>query len=201
MPQDLYDLLGVRRDADPETIKQAFRARSRRLHPDVCCEPDADARFSELSAAYAILSRAESRRLYDSIGWQGRLPTKVVANLEVDPYEAHVGASRRVQVGEERPCEACEGAGRRKVVLQRAFGRLLSLQDCEACHGTGKAREARAVDVPVPRRARDLDRVPLGPDEVAVVKIVPPRDRPAVRAAAFLGLLAALAFLVFLLSV
>lgn len=128
------------------------------------------------------------------------MPTKVVADLEVDPYEAHVGATRRVDVGAERPCQACEGSGRRKVVLEREFGRLLSVEDCAECGGTGVAKEARAVNVAVPPGARDLDRIPLGPDEVAVVKIVPPRVRPAVRAAALLVLLGAVGFLLFLLA-
>lgn len=200
MPQELYDLLGVRRDADTDAIKQAYRARSRALHPDVSADPDAEARFSELSEAYAVLSRAESRRLYDRFGWRARVPTKVVADLEVDPYEAHVGATRRVDVGAEHPCEACEGSGRRKVVLEREFGRLLSLEDCAACSGTGVAKEARALDVAVPPGAKDLDGIPLGPDEVAVVRIVPPRDRPAVRAAALVVLLVAVGFLLFLLA-
>jgi DnaJ-class molecular chaperone len=200
MPQDLYDLLGVPRDADTDAIKHAYRARSRALHPDVSTDPDADARFSELSEAYSVLSRPESRRLYDRFGWRGKVPTKVVADVEVDPYEAHVGATRRVDLRADHPCEACEGSGRRKVVLRREFGRLLSFEDCTACSGTGVAKEARALDVAVPPGAKDRDRVPLGPDEVAIVKIVPPRDRAAVRAAALVALFVAVGFLLFLLT-
>jgi DnaJ-class molecular chaperone len=193
-------LLGVRRDADADAIRQAYRARSRALHPDVSADPEADARFSELSEAYAVLSRPESRRLYDRFGWRGRMPTKVVADLEVDPYEAYLGATLHVDVGEEHRCAACEGSGRTKVVLEREFGRLFSFVDCGACGGRGATKEVRGLDVAVPPGARDLDRVPLGPDEVAVVKIVPPRDRPAVRAAALLLLLGAVGFLLFLLT-
>jgi DnaJ-class molecular chaperone len=200
MPQDLYDLLGVPRDADAGAIKQAYRARSRTLHPDVCADPDAEARFSALSEAYSVLSRSESRRLYDRFGWRRRVPTKVVADLEVDAYEAHVGAKRRVDLGADHPCEACEGSGRRKVVLQREFGRLMSFEDCVACSGTGVGRELRAFAVAVPPGAKDRDHVPLGPDEVAIVRIVPARDRPAVRAAALVVLLVAVGFLLFLLT-
>ena len=31
---------------------------------------------------------------------------------ELDAYEAHLGATRRVELGEERPCDTCEGSGR-----------------------------------------------------------------------------------------
>jgi molecular chaperone DnaJ len=237
MAADHYEVLGVQPDADPAAIKHAFRARSRALHPDVSGDPEADARFRELSEAYAVLSRPESRRLYDRFGWRGRgrvferrparayhsdkrrllqdleslivsaaggRPerelTRVVATLEVDAYEAHFGATRRVELDEERPCDTCDGSGKRKAVAHRESGRFLSFDDCGECGGTGVAGKRRRVEVPVPPRARDSDVVPIGPDEVAIVRIVPPRDRPPVRAAAVLGLLGALGFLLFLLA-
>lgn len=237
MARDYYEVLGVRRDADPEAIKHAYRALSRVHHPDVSADPEADERFHELSEAYSVLSRTESRRLYDRFGWRGkgrgferrpvrvyhadkrgllqdleslivsaaggrpsREPARVVADLELDAYEAHIGATRRVEVGEARQCEACEGSGRRKLVAQCDSARFLSFDECEECGGTGMAEERRAVDVPVPPRARDLDPVRVGPEEVAIVRIVPPRERPAVRAAALAGLLLALGFLLFLLA-
>ena len=58
----------------------------------------------------------------------------------------------------------------------------------------------RLVEVPVPQGVRDFDRIPVGPDQVAVVRIVPARDRLAVRVAALVGLLSALGFLLLLLS-
>src|SRR5687767_7918823 len=72
MARDYYEVIGVRRDADENEIKRAFRARSRALHPDVSGDPDAESRFRELSEAYAVLSHTESRRLYDRFGWRGR---------------------------------------------------------------------------------------------------------------------------------
>lgn len=237
MAADYYEVLGVRRDADPAAIKHAYRASSRALHPDVSGDPEADVRFRELSEAYAVLSRPESRRLYDRLGWRGRgrgferrparayhsdkrrllqdleslivsaaggrperEPTRVVATLEVDAYEAHLGATRRVELDEERPCDTCEGSGKRKAVAHRESGRFLSFDDCGECGGTGVAGERRRVEVAVPPRTRDSDVVRIGPDEVAIVKIVPPRDRAAVRAAALLGLFGALCFLLFLLA-
>jgi hypothetical protein len=56
------------------------------------------------------------------------------------------------------------------------------------------------VEVPVPRGARDFDRIPISADQVALVRIVPARDGLAVRAAALVGLLCALGFLLFLLA-
>ena len=43
--RDYYEVLGVSRDADTKTIKNAFRQLARRYHPDISSEPDAEQRF------------------------------------------------------------------------------------------------------------------------------------------------------------
>jgi molecular chaperone DnaJ len=69
--RDYYDLLGVARDADEGEIKKAFRALARELHPDVSDADDADARFREVVEAYEVLSKSETRELYDRYGHAG----------------------------------------------------------------------------------------------------------------------------------
>lgn len=70
--RDYYEVLGVRRDADDDEIKKAFRRRARELHPDVNPEdPDAEARFKEAAEAYEVLSNPETRQTYDRFGHEG----------------------------------------------------------------------------------------------------------------------------------
>src|SRR4051812_5138997 len=69
--RDYYELLGVGRDADEQTLKKAFRRLARQLHPDVSTEPDAEARFREVTEAYEVLSNSETRALYDRYGHAG----------------------------------------------------------------------------------------------------------------------------------
>jgi molecular chaperone DnaJ len=65
---DLYALLGVPRDADPETIKKTYRRLARQLHPDVNPDPQTQERFKEISRAYEILSDPQKRAVYDRGG-------------------------------------------------------------------------------------------------------------------------------------
>ena len=65
MSQDLYELLGISRDADGDTIKRAYRKLARQLHPDVNPDPATQERFKEVSHAYEVLSDPHKRRQYD----------------------------------------------------------------------------------------------------------------------------------------
>ncbi len=69
--RDYYDVLGVGRGAAEKEIKSAFRGLARELHPDVSGEPDAEERFREVVEAYEVLSKPETRDLYDRFGHEG----------------------------------------------------------------------------------------------------------------------------------
>jgi len=67
--RDLYEVLGVARDADEATLKKAYRKLARQYHPDVNPgDAGAEERFKEVSEAYAVLSDPEKKRNYDEFG-------------------------------------------------------------------------------------------------------------------------------------
>jgi len=69
--RDYYEVLGVARSAGDGEIKKAFRRLARDLHPDVSDHPDAEERFREAAEAYEVLSKRETRDLYDRYGHDG----------------------------------------------------------------------------------------------------------------------------------
>jgi molecular chaperone DnaJ len=66
---NLYDTLGVAKNASAEEIKKAYRKLAREHHPDANQgDAAAEARFKEIQGAYDVLSDAEKRKAYDAYG-------------------------------------------------------------------------------------------------------------------------------------
>jgi DnaJ-class molecular chaperone len=65
--RDPYKILGVKRDADADEIKAAWRNMAKAVHPDHNQgDPTATARFAEIGRAYETLKDPKKRNLFDS---------------------------------------------------------------------------------------------------------------------------------------
>ena len=65
--KDLYEILGVAKDATLKEIKAAYYRLAKIYHPDTGDAGDAE-KFTELSAAYETLRKNKSRKKYDAEG-------------------------------------------------------------------------------------------------------------------------------------
>jgi curved DNA-binding protein len=70
--KDYYRILGLSKSASPKEIKKAYRKLALQYHPDHNQGDKAsEARFKDISEAYAVLSDAEKRKNYDMFGAEG----------------------------------------------------------------------------------------------------------------------------------
>src|SRR2546426_8765954 len=84
--RDYYEVLGVNRDADEESIKKAYRRLAMKHHPDRNPDnPKAEELFKEAKEAYEVLTDANKRAAYDRYGHAG-----------VDPQAGMAGAGAGV---------------------------------------------------------------------------------------------------------
>ena len=67
--QDYYDTLGVAKEADPDSVKKAYRKLAMKFHPDRNQgDAAAEQKFKEISEAYDVLSDTQKRAAYDQFG-------------------------------------------------------------------------------------------------------------------------------------
>ena len=71
--EDLYKIMGVKRDASEAEIKKAFKKLAIKYHPDKNQDDPEGAKekFQKIANAYEILSDEEKRRIYDQTGEEG----------------------------------------------------------------------------------------------------------------------------------
>ena len=159
--RDYYELLGVARDASEAEIKKAFRALARELHPDVSDAPDADERFREVVEAYEVLSKSETRELYDRYGHAGlRSGGFQPGPLRLrQPLRSLLGVLRRrparqprVARARRRPRRVGRDRARRGGVGNDARGAVPGRRHVHALRRRRRRARQRGHDVPDVRR-------------------------------------------------
>lgn len=95
MSKNLYQILGVDKNASEAEIKSAYRKLARKYHPDLNKNDKAAAeKFKEISAAYDIIGNAEKRKKYDNneIDAEGK-PTGFGAGFNPNDFASSYGGA------------------------------------------------------------------------------------------------------------
>ena len=147
---DLYEVLGVQKNASQDEIKKVYRKLAVQHHPDKGGDPE---KFKSITEAYNTLSDNNKRRDYDnqrtksSRGFggfgdifesffnQGRAPTPqqpqptydkdIRFNLGVTLEQIRQGVKQKIQYKKNKTCNKCNGKGGENKMI------------CNICRGTG----------------------------------------------------------------
>ena len=163
--RDLYDVLGVSKDATEDEIKRAYRKLSKQYHPDINQEVGAEEKFKEIAEAYEVLSDSQKRAAYDQYGHAANDPNfnaggfggfggfegfggqggfggaQYTGGFE-DIFESFFGGGGRTQ----RPNAPRQGADLQYVMdltfEEAIFGKKETIHyqrnaECHTCHGSG----------------------------------------------------------------
>lgn len=97
-----YEILGVARNASTKDIKKAFRALSKKYHPDVY--KGDEKKYTDITEAYEALSKEETRRKYDRFGKEGLKETPQ-HHHQGDIFDMFGGGGRHHQQEEAKGAE------------------------------------------------------------------------------------------------
>ena len=153
--KDLYDVLGLKKNASDDEIKQAYKTLAKRWHPDKNQnDPAATEKFKEIAGAYEVLSNSEKKEVYDKYGHEG-LKGGAGGMGGMDPNEMFsqmfggMGGIPGFSMG------GFPGMGGRQQVSPTVINHRIALEEvfqrksckisytrqskCEPCEGTGSA--------------------------------------------------------------
>lgn len=176
MAANLYETLGVKRDASVDDIRRAYRKLARKHHPDVNPGNKAsEDRFKAASAAYEVLSDSRRRAEYDEFG-------EAALQGGFDPGKAREYAKWQKR-REQRTSDF--GTGPVEFDFAELFNRKRGPSRGQDVHAVfqmdlRQAVEGAEVSIEVPEQGTVRVRIPPGADTGSVIR-VPGRGTPGPR--------------------
>jgi len=174
---DLYELLGVDRNASDEELKRAYRTKAREFHPDTNhAGSEDDEHFKEISQAYEVLRDPERRARYDRFGHAGVFGQAAGGGGGGDPFgtgglgdlfDAFFNGMGGAQAGRRRTgplpgpdAELVVELTFREAVfgVEREVDVTLPIH-CDTCEGTGAKPGTSVTTCPECQGAGELRRV------------------------------------------
>jgi curved DNA-binding protein len=176
MAENLYDILGVKKDASADAIRKAYRKLARRHHPDVNPgDKKSEESFKKAATAYEVLSDEKRRKAYDEFGEES-------LHGGFDPDKAREYAKwqqtrrQRTSDFDERPAE---------FDFSELFNRARGPSRGHDLHATmqmelRQAIEGAEISLDIPEQGPVRVRIPPGADNGSTIRI-PGKGAPGSR--------------------
>ncbi|MGM0427932.1 MAG: DnaJ C-terminal domain-containing protein [Thermodesulfobacteriota bacterium] len=143
--KDYYKILGLTRSASPEEIKKAYRKLALKYHPDHNKgDTAAEAKFKDISEAYAVLSNPEKKKQYDMFGAEG-----------FQNRYSQEDIFRGFDLGSIFKEFGFGGSGRGQNIFNQMFGGMDG-QGYSGFHGTRQGLKGRNLVYELPMSLEDL---------------------------------------------
>jgi len=156
--RDYYEVLGLKRDADGEAIKKAYRKLAMQFHPDRNPgDTEAETRFKEAAEAYEVLKDKNKKAAYDQFGHAafeaagrpGGAAGFDFASGFSDIFDEVFGDFMGGRPGRRNAGRGADLRYNLEISLEDAFhGRSVEIRvptsvSCDACEGSGAEGGAR----------------------------------------------------------
>jgi molecular chaperone DnaJ len=157
--RDFYEILGVERNADQDTIKKAYRKLAMQHHPDKNQgNKESEELFKESASAYEVLSDPEKRARYDRFGHQafqggggGFANAEDIFSQFGDIFGDIFGGGRSQQRNRNQPRRGSDLRYLLEISLREVIeGSEKEIEfdtedTCQECKGTGAAKGSQPV--------------------------------------------------------
>lgn len=161
--KDPYEVLGVKRGDDKETIRKAYRKLARKWHPDM--NPDnpeqATEKFKEVTSAFDAIDKPQKQPnaspftspmhdVFSSFFGEGKQVQHgdhILIECRIQMEDVLHGGKRELKYFRNESCKECGGAGGTEVVCTHCNGsgartihgsHMTVRSTCQGCGGSGK---------------------------------------------------------------
>lgn len=168
--KEAYSLLDLPEGSNSAAAKKKYRALTKKYHPDISKEPDAEDKFKKINEAYQVVSTGKSTdapapQPQGNPFWGGGNPfgrkERQVRNIDtfetLSFKEAVLGCEREIKFKRETKCNSCNGGGQiqenngctncggqgRKVTQN---GNVVQIETCNRCYGRSSYKSCSDCD-------------------------------------------------------
>lgn len=123
---EAYETLEISKTASEDEIKKKYRELTKKYHPDVNKDPDAEAKFKKINEAYNIIKNGETQTQTQfnpfnagfnpfGNGWgfkaQHRSPQPIHLSTSISFKESIFGCKKEFKYDRDIKCDECDGQG------------------------------------------------------------------------------------------
>lgn len=164
--KEAYSILEIPEDTPLNEAKKKYRELSKKYHPDINKDPDADDRFKKINEAYARIQKGEDDEIdfsgsrgnpfdpfsgFNPFGKSRQQPqvSNILINTNISFAESVFGVKKELKFKRKTKCGSCNGQGETTAdngcslckglgQITNRQGNMVFVQTCSKCYGKVK---------------------------------------------------------------